>query len=231
MAIQLYDLAGAEAERRFSPYCWRIRMALAHKGLAVETVPWRFTEKAKIAFSGQESVPVIVDGDRKLADSWAIACYLESAYPNAPSLFGGMAGEGLARFVAAWVAAVVQRGLFPMLALDIFNLLHEMDKTYFRKSREARLGVSLEAAAAGRDKQVVAFRESLAPVRLTLKDQPFLGGSSPHYADYALFGAFQWARCVSPFRLLEDGDAVATWRERMLALHDGIGARALGYPC
>jgi hypothetical protein len=31
--MQLYDLAAAEPERRFSPYCWRIKMALAHKGL------------------------------------------------------------------------------------------------------------------------------------------------------------------------------------------------------
>jgi hypothetical protein len=39
MTITMYDLAGAEMDRRFSPFCWRSRMALAHKGLAVETVP------------------------------------------------------------------------------------------------------------------------------------------------------------------------------------------------
>jgi hypothetical protein len=33
MGMQLYDLAGAESERRFSPYCWRIKLALMHKGL------------------------------------------------------------------------------------------------------------------------------------------------------------------------------------------------------
>jgi hypothetical protein len=42
---ELYELAGADENRRFSPYCWRIRMALAHKGLDVECIPWRFTEK------------------------------------------------------------------------------------------------------------------------------------------------------------------------------------------
>ena len=64
MTLHLYDLAGAEPDRRFSPYCWRIRMALAHKGLAVETIPWRFTDKAEIVASGQKFVPVLVDGDR-----------------------------------------------------------------------------------------------------------------------------------------------------------------------
>ena len=34
--ITLWDLAGAEDDRRFSPYCWRVKMALAHKGLEFE---------------------------------------------------------------------------------------------------------------------------------------------------------------------------------------------------
>ncbi len=33
MAITMYDLAGADPNRRFSPFCWRTKMALAHKGL------------------------------------------------------------------------------------------------------------------------------------------------------------------------------------------------------
>jgi len=37
--MKLYDLAGAEDDLRFSPNCWRIKMALEHKGLTVETVP------------------------------------------------------------------------------------------------------------------------------------------------------------------------------------------------
>src|SRR3546814_19583617 len=55
MTRTLYELVGAE-DRRFSPYCWRIRMALAHKGLHAELEPCRFTEKHKLAFSGQKLV-------------------------------------------------------------------------------------------------------------------------------------------------------------------------------
>ena len=76
---QLYDLAGAEAERRFSPYCWRTKMALIHKGLPFDTIPWRFNEKSVIAFSGQGRVPVLSDGDQVVSDSWTIATYLEDA--------------------------------------------------------------------------------------------------------------------------------------------------------
>ena len=34
--LSLYELAGADRELRFSPHCWKTRMALAHKGLNVE---------------------------------------------------------------------------------------------------------------------------------------------------------------------------------------------------
>jgi glutathione S-transferase len=82
MPITLYDLAGAEADRRFSPFCWRTRMALAHKGLDVETVPWCFTEKDRLPQPSVGRVPVIVDGDRVVHDSTAIADYLEQSYPD-----------------------------------------------------------------------------------------------------------------------------------------------------
>ena len=61
MTLRMYDLAGAEPRRRFSPYCWRIRLALAHKELAVETIPWRFTKKTEIAASGSDA-PACVGG-------------------------------------------------------------------------------------------------------------------------------------------------------------------------
>ena len=101
MTLRLYDLAGAQPERRFSPYCWRIRLALAHKNLPVETIPWRFTEKAEIAASGQTLVPVLVDGDRRIADSWTIANYLEDTFPDSPSLFGGASGRDLTRYYSS----------------------------------------------------------------------------------------------------------------------------------
>ena len=53
---RLFELAGAEDDRRTSPFCWRIRLSLVHKGLAFESVPWRRVEKKAIAFSGQKLV-------------------------------------------------------------------------------------------------------------------------------------------------------------------------------
>ena len=74
--LTLFELAGANSELRFSPHCWKTRMALAHKGLEADRVPWRFIDKAKIAFSGQSLMPVLVHGDESISDSWRIALYL-----------------------------------------------------------------------------------------------------------------------------------------------------------
>jgi len=229
MTITLYDLAGAEPDRRFSPYCWRTRMALAHKGLDVETIPWRFTEKEILTQSGQGRVPVIIDGGKWVADSWVIAEYLEDRYPDRPSLFGGAGGRALARFFNVWVDTIVQPALIRLVVLDIWKHLDKRDQAYFRKSREERLGSTLEQAQAGREERVAQFRQVLQPLRATLEAQPFLGGEHPLYPDYIAAGAFLWPRAISDFKLLDPADPVAAWRQRILNLFGGLARDAKAY--
>ena len=176
MTMKLYDLAGADANRRFSPFCWRTRMALAHKGLPVETVPLRFMEKDKIAFSGQNLVPVLVDGEQTVSDSAAIADYLETTYPDRPSLFGGPSGRAAQVFVANWTASVLHAGIARCIVADLLQVIEGADRAYFRESREKRFGMSLEEFQGDRDQRLPAFRQSLAPLRMTVERQPFLGG-------------------------------------------------------
>jgi glutathione S-transferase len=224
-AIRMYDLAGADPNRRFSPYCWRIRMALAHKNLTVETIPWRFTDKAAIAHSGQDRVPVIEDGDRVVADSWAIANYLEDTYPEQPSLFGGSAARAAARFINSWADTVQNASIAPFVVVDVAHHLDPRDRDYFLQSRTTRFGMTLEQFCANREARVAGFRQTLEPLRMTLRSQPFLGGAAPLYPDYIVFGGFQWARTISGFALLEADDPIAAWRERMLDLFGGLARR------
>jgi len=145
MTIKLYDLAGAEDERRFSPTCWRIKMALAHKGLKFEAVPWRFTEKDAIAFSGQGLVPVLVDGSTTVYDSWRIALYLDEAYPERPLLMDSEQARGAIFVFKLWCERTIHPAVFQIIVLDLFAHLHDKDKAYFRESREKRLGITLES--------------------------------------------------------------------------------------
>lgn len=230
MTRTLYDLAGADPDRRFSPACWRAKMALAHKGLDVETVPWRFTDKDAIAFADTDRVPVLVDGDRVVTDSWDIACYLDETYPDAPALFGNDAARGAALVIKHWLEQAIHPLVARLILLDVYHQLDERDRPYFRHSREARFGMSLEMYCSQSRTALYALRQSLAPVRETLRIQPFLCGSDPGFADYLLLGPFQWARCTSPVRLLRREDPVYEWRDRMLGLFDGLAAKAPGYP-
>ena len=228
MAITLYDLAGAEADRRFSPFCWRSKMALAHKGIEVETVPWRFTDKDKLPQPNGGRVPVIVDDGRVIHDSSAVADYLETRYSDRPSLFGGEAGRALSVFVQNWTETVLQPALIGFVVLDIYRHVAPEDRDYFRQSREERFGRTLEKVVEDRESRLPGFRDSLAPLRRTVERQQFLGGDAPAYADYVVFGAFQWARAISDFELLAAEDPVAVWRGRVLDAFGGLARKSPG---
>jgi glutathione S-transferase len=227
MNIVLYDLAGADG-RRFSPACWRIAMALSHKGLPYESRATHFTQIADIG-GGNRTVPVIDDNGELIGDSWQIAEYLEAQYPDRPSLFGGATGKALAQFVQNWTIAALHGPIFRMIVADIHAMLAPTDRAYFRESREERLGRSLQEVQAERDKILPGFRAGLAPLRFTVQAQPFLGGAQPSYADYLPFGALQWARACSTYRLLEEDDPVLGWFRRCLDLYDGLGRKSPGH--
>ncbi len=229
MSLKLYWLDGKDGHR-FGPYSWRIRMALAHKGLEPELVGVKFTGKDRIAFSGQERVPVLVDGEHWVADSWAIATYLEETYAEAPSLFGDAIGRGAARFVNGWADSTILPGIAPLIIKDVFETVLAEDREYFRKSREARFGKSLEEVQEGREERVAEFRKRLAPLRATVAEQSFVCGERPAYADHICFGCFMWPRGTSPFRLIEPDDPIYAWRERMLDLYGGLARAAPGHP-
>jgi len=226
MARTLYDLLGTD-NRRFSPFCWRIKMALAHKGLNAEDEPCGFTEMEKVAFSGGRTVPVLVDGEKTVRDSWAIAEYLEEAYPDAPSLFGGAEGKALTHFVMQWCNTGLHPPIFRLIVADIFDVARPEDQAYFRESREKRIGMTLEEAHAQREKWAPRLAAALTPLRAQLDEHDFVSGAAPAYADYIAFGAFQWARCSSARPLLAGEPIIAAWLGRMLDLFGGLGRKAI----
>ena len=228
MAIQLYELVGQD-DRRFSPYCWRTRMALEHKELAYDAVPIRFPDKDLISFSGQDKVPVIRDGDTVVSDSWAIAEYLEKEYTDSPSLFCGATRHGLARFLNVWTDRTLHLALIKLVIADIQDHLDPADREYFIESRSARFGKLPAEVKNHSEEDVKAFRAAISTLRAALEGQDFLSGEAAAYGDYIVFGAFAWARAVSYYPLLKNDDPVYAWRGRMLDMFDGMPLKAIGY--
>ena len=230
MTLSMYERIGHEG-RRPSPFSWRIRYAFAHKGIEPEFRQVLFADVETIrALSGQHFVPIVTDGDRVIHDSWNIACYLEEQFPDRPSLFGGDGGRGLARLVNHWsdmtLGAVIRR----LIAADFILCLDAGDRAYYRSSREAAFGCTLEEHCADRPRWLAEFATVTAPLEQTLAEQPHFTGAAPGYADYILFSVFQYARLGCPHEFLGEGTALRSWRDRLTQAFDGLGNRYLGYP-
>jgi glutathione S-transferase len=222
--IRLYELV-LENGRLASPYAWRIRYALAHKGLPFESVPVGFTGIPQIFAGRFKTVPIIEHGDVALAESWDIAEHLDRAFPNRPTLFSGPAEIAMVRLSDAWFSAEVLRRMFSIYLLDVHNAARSEDRAYFRQNRESRLkGRTLETATADRASQLPALRDALRPLRAHLAKYAFLGGDTPNYADYLALGAFHWVASVSTLPLLaRNDDVLRAWLDRGFDLYGGLG--------
>ena len=222
--LTLYDLAGADTSLRFSPHCWKIHMALAHKAVG---------RHGAVAFHGQGRDRVLRPEAGAGAAArrpggqrfWRIACHLEDAFPDRPSLFGGEAGRKLSLFVNSWSDATLVPILARLLLPSIHALIHEKDRDYFRVTREKRFG-PLEELPAGYAAQIEALRAALQPLRLTLARQPRPATRRPMLTTRC--SGCSWARCTSAQELLAPDDAVHAWRERLLDAHGGGPRRAGG---
>jgi glutathione S-transferase len=225
MPIVMYDLAGADDARRISPFCWRVRMALAHKKLVVETRPWRMVEKHLVAPAGVATVPVIVDGAQAIGDSWAIAEYLDRTYADRPPLFTSPRSRSLTLLVHHWTERL-HRLLVPLILREVLIHLHEKDVKFFRETRERAFGKPLEAVI---DESPVAFKRfdrALSPLRGVLRESPYVCGQAPAYADYIVFGVFQWARNCSTHTLIDGADdPIRAWLGRMGGLFEGLAQK------
>ncbi|MDX1214395.1 glutathione S-transferase family protein [Sinorhizobium medicae] len=223
MTRKLYALCGTDKSRPFSPHVWKAKLSLAHKGLTFDVAPVGFTAIPSLEEGATKIVPLLRDGEKLVNDSFDIALYLEETYPDRPSLFAGEGGKAMARFVESWSQTALHTAIGRIAIMDIHDSLDPVDQAYFRASREQRFGKSLETVAGAGREDLEIFSAKLEPLRHMLKSQPFLGGNSPLFADYIVFGALQWARIVSPQRLLSEGDVVTDWFERCLELHGGRG--------
>ena len=229
MTLIMYERVGADG-RRPSPFSWRIRYALAHKGIEPEFRHVRFADVETIrVLSGQHFVPIVTDGDRVIHDSWNIAGYLEDQFPDRPSLFGG-GGRGIARLVNHWSDATLGTAIRRLIAADFIVCLDPGDRAYYRSSREAAFGCTLEAYCADRPRWLAEFATTVAPLDRTLAVQPYVCGAAPGYADYILFSVFQYARLGSPDEFLADGTALRRWRDGLVRAFDGLGDRYPGVP-
>ena len=103
--MQLYNYFRSSAS-------FRVRMALALKGLSCDYVPVNLVrgEQLKPPFSDQTPaalVPLLIDGDRQLTQSMAIIEYLDETHPEPPLLPGDAFARARIRALAQDIACEI----------------------------------------------------------------------------------------------------------------------------
>ncbi|KPH66186.1 beta-etherase [Novosphingobium sp. ST904] len=222
--ITLYDLQLASG-CTISPFVWRTRYALAHKGFDVDLVPGGFTGIAERTGGRSERVPVIVDDGEWVLDSWKIAEYLDEKYPDRPMLFEGPSMKELTRFLDAWLWTTAIGPWFSCYILDYHDLSLPQDHAYVRHSRETMFlgGRKLEDVQAGREDRLPLVPPTLEPFRKLLRDTPWLGGEKPNFADYTALAVFLWTASVATTPPLTGDDPLRDWLDRGFDFFGGLG--------
>ena len=219
MPILFYDLVGKDITRPFSPHCWKTKMTLRHLDIDYQTIPTRFTEISSIEGGNFRSLPTIRDDEVIMQDSFEIARHYASGKP----LLGGGDGEAMVRFVESWSQSQLHTWIGKWAMLDIHNLLNSEDQAYFRTSREKMIGQTLEKFTSDREDKIDELVARLLPMKLTLRHHLFIGGDVANFADYIVFGAFQWLRVVSSLQMIPPQHPIMDWFKRCQDLHDGLG--------
>lgn len=210
---ELFELRGADPQLLFSPYCWRVRLALVHKGLDFQSRPLCFTDKAPLACSGQQQVPVLRDGETVVHDSVAIFQYLDRVYPERPLLGEGEAASR-ARLLERLISQALRPPLLKLLVTRVHAVITPDDQAYFRSTREKALGSSLEAFA-DPEAGAAQLKQALAPLEVWLAEQPYLDGDSAGGTDYLVGSLFFWAWCLGIQPWASDS-SVGVWFQRLL---------------
>lgn len=224
MSIQLYDLVGMDSDVFFSPHCWKTKMMLSHIGLDYESVPTRFTEIPTIENGSCKTLPSINHDELVVQDSFAIAQHFAGLSKEfEQKIFGGPGGEPMVRFIESWSQSQLHSWIMGWAILDIYALLDEKDQQYFRTSREALMGKTLEKIAEDREDTIPELIKRLLPLRLLLKQHDFIGGETPNFADFIVFGTFQWLRVSSSLQMIDSNHPAMAWFDRCLDLFDGLG--------
>jgi len=214
--LKLYDLSGKN-DLSFSPPCWNIKLCLIHNNIEFKTIPVRFTDKNKIAFSKQNLVPILDYNYGFVNDSWDIFNWLDQNYPQ-KKIFINNSSKKFSYFLYLWTSRQLLPILFKIIAHEIPKVLEGSDIDYYINTREKRINGPITKFVPIISSSIEEFRKSIDPIRKIIINSGYISGKKPGIEDYIFFGNFKWVSVCSSCKLLDDEDPVHNWYKNLLKI-------------
>ncbi|MFM7425466.1 MAG: glutathione S-transferase family protein [Elainella sp.] len=238
-----------------SHYCEKVRLILDYKGLPyrkIEVTPG-IGQLDLYRLSGQRQVPVLKDGSEVIADSTAIAKYLEQRYPERPILPTDPKQRALCWLIEEWAdesiglnARKVMIGAFSQNPAFRKALLPSSTPDFLRNLVESvpREALDVLGIGAGFGPDAVkaaqqAMQQNFEALTGLLQDSSYLVGEEPTLADFAVAGTTMYVKFPTGGYLnlpealkglgapgLADNpayDLVWSWRDRIYATYRKVG--------
>lgn len=232
-----------------SHYCEKVRLILDYKQLSYKTVEVTpgVGQVELYRLAGQRQVPVLKDGDTVVADSSAIALYLDETYPERPVLPADGAMRGLCLMLEDWadesigpnarkamIGAFSQHpsfrtALLPASTPDVVKGLVSAVPGDLLNLLGSGIGFGPDDIKAAS----LSLHQALSSICAVLSEHPYLVGLQPTLADFAVAGISMYLKFPAqryvdlPAGLSEKGvpglaDAPDyapfwTWRDRLYA--------------
>lgn len=183
--MKLYELRGKDPKYLWSSNPWKSRICLNLKGIKFDSIPLTYPEIHALlpsVLNKEEgcTVPVLVDGECVIQDSFEIAKYLDQKYPE-PSIFQG--NQALHQFFYDWFDLEVKRPLFKLVILDIASKLDDESKEYYIQKNTKLFGELHAASQDNREQNIQRVQTNLSLLFKHLDTNSFISGETIGWAD------------------------------------------------
>lgn len=217
----------------YSPFCAKIRHVLAFKGVdyeVAELTPIVHKNYSR-RVSGQVKVPYLRHRGQVIADSSAIALYLEQAYPEPAILPADPAAREQVLLLEDWLDESLQPALGKLAYLSLYlNPQPVIDDPkigtgmpwldrHKDKLVPLMLGLSVrknQLSAADLPKLEARLQEVMGRLEALLKGREYLVGEHMSLADLTLLGHLDTARMLPQFRPEGPYAWALDWQRRRL---------------
>lgn len=170
-----------------SHYVVKVKRILDYKGIPYEYEYAPYHDRQELlAVSGQDYVPYLLWEDKGVA-WYDIPDFLEGKKPAPPIYPKGQ--RGLARILEAWAHETVEELAWRVVAPDARKVFSDPREAWVFEELQRRKRGDLDEYAELKPKFVRGLIEGLKPTEERLAEAPYLLGSDPSVADFALYGA------------------------------------------